>query len=138
MLFQKRTMVKNKTVKLKCMFAQGRILGGRCAPPMALLCTCPEIFSTSSKNFRTSPNHIGEINLKRKPYKLGYKSIKCHDLWCIVIVSTVAESLCKITIAINRSHLLFSIHELSRSIETSTFYNFNCVLLLTLLNTYTT
>ena len=36
--------------------------------------------------------------------------IKCHDLWCVVIVSTVAESLCKITISINRVHLLFSIH----------------------------
>ena len=34
----------------------------------------PEIFSTSPKNFRTSPNNIiNEINFKRQLYKLDKK-----------------------------------------------------------------
>ena len=33
----------------------------------------PQIFSTSPKNFRISPNNINEINFKKKLYKLDKK-----------------------------------------------------------------
>ena len=38
--------------------------GGRCGEVR----TSPEIFSTSAKNFRTSPNSINEIDFKRQLY----------------------------------------------------------------------
>ena len=71
--------------------------GGRCGEVR----TSPEIFSTSPKNFRTSPNNIiNEIDFKRQLYSTSLikKSIKCHNLWCVVTVSTGAESSCKMTV----------------------------------------
>ena len=63
---------KNTEIPLN-VIPQGRIWG-ILHPLLGWLCTSPEIFSTSPKNFRTFPNGIiNEINFKRQLYKLEKK-----------------------------------------------------------------
>ena len=66
-------MVQNKTMKLKCMFVQGRILGGGAHLPwdgfaLVLKFSAPPLRTFVPHNINEI--NINEINLKRQLYKL--------------------------------------------------------------------